>query len=315
MKISVIMLTYNRLEYLRKVIANVLNQTMPDFEFIIVNNGSDDESQKLIEQYARQDGRIRLISLNKSSIALGRTAGLKAAVGDYIAFIDDDDWFAVDYLQSMLDCAKNAQAELVFCGSYKSEKGIVSDNCVPISSGEVSAQEAVIKLLQRKECNAALPSKLIKREVFDDVEFPPESVHEDIFVTYKLFAKAKKVAVLKEKKYCFVRHGKNISAFTTNDKLLSPAQLDEYFNAFRERTLYLKRKLPEIGEYAQYSEWSYMISMCNKIESNQLENCAKQLEYIKKELLKNYDVFYNSEYIQDFEKEWMTRYIGPEKDL
>ncbi len=122
-------------------------------------------------------------------------------------------------------------------------------------------------------------------------------------------ANARKVIANGLPKYCFIRHEKNNSSFTTNDMLLTPEQLDEYFSAFRERTIYLSQVLPDISEYAQYSEWSYMISMCNKIIKNNLTNCSKQLDYVKNELKKHYDEFYYGKYIEEFEKEFMNLYI------
>lgn len=315
MKVSIIMLTYNRVEYLSKMIDSVLKQTWKDFEFIVVNNGSEDNSMELLKVYRHQDERIKLINLPKSSIATGRSEGLNSATGEYIAFIDDDDWMYNDSIETLCKAALETDADLVYCGSIKEENGKQMDNCVPIANETLSAAEAVIKLLKRKECNAALPTKLIRRKLYEGVEFPAWSTHEDIFVTYKLFAKANKVVAITDKKYCFVRHGKNISAFTTNDRLLTPEQLDEYFGAFRERTEYLSKLLPEIADYALYSEWSYMISMCNKIESNHLMNCKSQLEHIRTVLVKNYNEFYNGRYIENFEKEWMDKYIRPLREV
>ena len=154
-----------------------------------------------------------------------------------------------------------------------------------------------------------MPSKLLRRELFDKIRFKTEGKYDDISVVYKYFAEAKKVAAYGIPKYCFWRHPGNNSAFTTNDLLLTPEQLDEYFEAFRERTEYLSAKLPDIADYAQYSEWSYMISMCNKISKNNLVHCQEQLEFVKKELTEHYEEFYNSEYIEEFEKEFMRKYI------
>lgn len=310
-KVSVIMLTYNREKYLPAAIGAVLGQSFRNFEFIIINNGSDDGSSDIIKHYMEQDGRIKDVELCKSTIAVGRQAGVDRAKGMYIAFIDDDDYISEDYLQYLINLAESKAADIAYCGSYKAECTEKKDNCVPIRDEVLTGAEAVVKLLQRKECNAALPSKLICRELFDEISFLPESVHEDIFVTYKLFASAQSVAVGTEKKYCFVRHGNNISSFTDSDKLLSPGQLEEYFSAFKERTEYLSAKLPQIADYAQYSEWSYMISMCNKIERNQLQSCSEQLAHVREVLLEHYDEFYDGKYIEGFEKEWMVQYIMP----
>lgn len=184
-------------------------------------------------------------------------------------------------------------------------------NCVFEDKLLMSPEEAVVTLLKRKKYNAGMPAKLFRRELFSDIRFSPRSRYEDIHTTYKYFATAKRVAAYGLPKYCAVRHAGNNSAFTTNDLLLTPEQLDEYFEAFRERTKYLSEKLPAIADYAKYSEWSYMISMCNKIEKNHLENCRSQLAFVKEELAKHYEEFWQSRYIEEIEKEYMKMYIGP----
>jgi len=308
-KVSVIMLTYNREELVGRAIESILTQTMKEFEYIIVDNGSTDRSGDIAEEYAKKDTRIRVLHIPKSNIGTGRNAGLDVAKGEYITFIDDDDTAEPDMLEFLYDLAKEAGAEISFCGSTKEVEGEFLPNCMFEEKLTMTPEEAVILLLKRKKCNAAMPTKLVKRKLFDEVRFLPEGKYDDIRATYKLFAIANKVAAHGVPKYCFWRHPGNNSAFTTNDLLLTPEQLDEYFDAFRERTEFLSAKLPKIADYAQYSEWSYMISMCNKISRNNLVVCQKQLEFVKKELAEHYDEFYGSEYIEEFEKEFMRKYI------
>ena len=92
--ISIIMLTYNREEFVGRAIESILSQTYRDFEYIIVDNGSTDRSGEIAEQYAKKDSRIRVIHKERGNIGSGRNTGLDAARGDEIAFIDDDDWVA-----------------------------------------------------------------------------------------------------------------------------------------------------------------------------------------------------------------------------
>ena len=308
-KVSVIMLTYNREALVGRAIESILAQTMEDFEYIIVDNGSTDKSGEIAEEYAKKDARIRVLHIPKSNIGTGRNAGLDAAKGEYVTFIDDDDTAEPDMLEFLYDLAKEAEADVSFCGSTKEVEGEFLPNCMFEEKLVMTPEEAVIMLLKRKKCNAAMPTKLVKRELFDEVRFLPEGKYDDIRATYKYFAIANKVAAHGVPKYCFWRHPGNNSAFTTNDLLLTPEQLDEYFDAFRERTEFLSTKLPKIADYAQYSEWSYMISMCNKISRNNLTSCQKQLEFVKKELTEHYEEFYGSEYIEEFEKEFMKIYI------
>lgn len=307
--ISVIMLTYNRENMVGRAIESILNQSYRDFEFIIVDNGSDDRSGEIADTYAIKDDRIKVIHITKSNIGTGRNTGLDAAKGEYITFIDDDDTAEPDMLEFLYGLAKEQDADISLSGSIKEVNGEFLPNCMFDEKLVMTPEEAVITLLKRKKYNAAMPSKLMRRELFDKIRFCTEGKYDDITVVYKYFAEAKKVVAYGLPKYCFWRHSGNNSAFTTNDLLLTPEQLDEYFEAFRERTEYLSEKLPDIADYAQYSEWSYMISMCNKIEKNHLQQCSKQLAFVKKELTTHYEEFYNSPYIEEFEKEFMRKYI------
>lgn len=308
-KISVIMLTYNREKYLSKMIDAILAQTYKDYEFIVIDNGSCDGTQEILQQYSEKNNQINILSIPKSSIAVGRKVGVEISKGAYITFVDDDDWVKNTYLENFITLAEKYEADIVYGSSVRSVNGQIEDNCIVDKEEIFDGKEATIRLLQRKECNSGLPNKLFKRELFEQVDFREDAVHEDIFITYKLFIHAKRVAVCPEKNYCAVRHGRNISAFTNNDKLLTSEQLEEYFEAFRERSEYIAKINPELKDFAKYSEWSYMISMCNKIESNSLDNCKKQLEFIKRELKENRKMFYNSPYIQEFEKKWMDKWI------
>ena len=310
-KISVIMLTYNREALVGRAIESILAQTMPDFEYIIVDNGSADRSGEIAEEYAKKDVRISVLHIPKSNIGTGRNAGLDMAKGEYITFIDDDDTAEPDMLEFLYGLAKEQDADIAVCGSTKEIDGEILPNCVFEEKLLMGPEEAVVTLLKRKKYNAAMPSKLLKKELFEQIRFRTEGKYDDISVVYKYFAMANRIAAYGLSKYCFWRHAGNNSAFTTNDLLLTPEQLNEYFEAFRERTEYLSEKLPAIADYARYSEWSYMISMCNKIEKNHLENCREQLEFVRAELTAHSKEFYHSPYIEEFEKEFMRKYIMP----
>ncbi len=309
-KVSVIMLTYNREKLVAHAIESVLAQTMQEFEFIIVDNGSSDNSGKIADEYAKKDNRVRVLHIPKSTIGAGRNEGLNIASGKYITFLDDDDSIDADMLEFMYRLAVENDAEISICGSTKTVNGQELPNCVFQEKLLMTPEEAVVTLLKRKKYSAGMPAKLFERSLFDKIRFATDRRYEDIHTTYKYFAEAKRVAAHGLPKYRILRHPGNNSNFTTNDLLLTPEQLDEYFEAFRERTIYLSEKLPEIADYAQYSEWSYMISMCNKIEKNHLEKCKNQLEFVKRELTEHYEEFYNSPYIEEFEKEFMRKYIA-----
>ncbi len=308
-KISVVMLTYNRESLVASAIKSILSQSLRDFEFIIVDNGSTDKSGMIAEEFAKQDGRIKVVHIQKSNIGTGRNTGLDIAEGNYITFIDDDDIAEPDMLEFLYRLAEDNSADISICGSSKEVDGKLLPNYVFKDYMVMTASQAVVEMLKRKKYNVGLPTKLIKAKLFNKFRFSSKGSYDDIAVGYKIIANASCVVALGEPKYIVVRHNSNNSSFTTNDNLLSPVQLDEYFEAFRERTEYLSEALPDIGDYARYSEWSYMISMCNKISRNSLTSCSKQLDFVKKELEGHYEEFYNCPYIEEFEREFMRKYI------
>ena len=310
-EISVIMLTYNREGLVARAIESILNQTFKDFEFIIVDNGSTDRSGAIADEYALKDSRIKIIHREQGNIGSGRNAGLDAATGKYVAFIDDDDYAETDFLEFLYNLAKKHNADIAVCGSTKEENGQQLPNGIYQYDEKyiMDAEQATVNFLWRKLYNAAMPTKLVRREMFDNIRFLNEGKYDDITTTYRYFANAKIVVAHGLPKYCFYRHPGNNSSAATKHHLLNPVQLDEYLAAFRERTEYISKVLPQLADLALYSEWSYMISMVEKIHRYGLNNCADLLELMCDNLRAHWDDFYNGKYILEFEKGWMERYV------
>ena len=299
--ISVIMLTYNREALVARAIESILAQSYRDFEFIIVDNGSTDHSGAIAEEYAAKDGRIRVIHRERGNIGAGRNTGLDAAKGEYIAFIDDDDWAEPDFLEFLLNLLMEYAADVAICGAADKifdEKKLMT------------AEEALIELMWRKKYNMAFPTKLFRRELMETLRFPEDGSYDDIALMYRLLAEAKRgVAYHGLPKYTFYRHKGNNSAWTTNHELLDAATLDEYLRAYRVRTEWLSEKFPSSGAAFRYFEWSFMISMVEKINRLQLNSCESQLAAMRKELTEHRTEFLSCPEILDFEREWMGRYV------
>ena len=115
MKFSIIIPVYNVEQYLRDCLDSVLNQTFSDWEAICVNDGSTDESSVILDEYAAKDSRFKMISQNNAGTAAARNTGLKVANGDYIFFLDSDDWIE-DYALQILADSVNDEDVLCFSG-------------------------------------------------------------------------------------------------------------------------------------------------------------------------------------------------------
>ncbi len=298
--ISVIMLTYNRECFIRDAIESILVQSYRDFEFIIINNGSSDKSGHIADEYAEKDNRVHVIHRSRGNIGAGRNTGLAHARGDYIAFIDDDDVTTPDFLEFLQGLIEEYNADVAICGATDK----VFDE-----RKKMSPTEALITLLWRKKYNAAFPTKLFRRSRYADLHFPEEGRFDDIAVMYRLLADARCVAYHGLPKYTFRRHPGNNSAWTTNHSLLDADTLSEYLNAQRARTEWLSKKFPQYAASFRYFEWSFMISMVEKIHRLHITGCEKYLEEMIMELQKHRKEFLACPEILDFEREWMGKYI------
>lgn len=298
--ISVMMLTYNRESMVSRAIKSILDQTYKDFEFIIVDNGSTDNSGKIADEYAKKDSRIRVIHRTRGNISAGRNTAIDAAKGDYVAFVDDDDWVEPDYLEFLLDLIIENDADISICGANDKVYG---DKCI------MTAEQAVIEMLWRKKYAAAFPTKLFRKELWENLRFPEDASVDDIALMYMIMARANRVAYHGESKYTFYKHDSNNSAWTVDHRLLDAKTLDEYLGCYRSRTEWLTERFPNSEPIFRYFEWSFMISMVEKIDRYDLQGCEKQLLYMTSFLKDHREDFLNCPEIQDFEREWLDKYI------
>lgn len=299
--ISVIMLTYNREALVSRAIESILAQTCRDFEFLIVDNGSTDRSGEIADGYAAGDSRLRVIHRARGNIGAGRNTGLDAARGEYVAFIDDDDWAEPDFLEFLLNLIRESGADVAICGAADrafEEKRLMS------------AEEALVELMWRKKYTMAFPTKLFRRQLMERLRFPEEGAYDDIAMMYRLLAEAERVAYHGLPKYTFYRHEGNNSAWTTDHRLLTAETLEEYLGAYRTRTAWLSGKFPGSAAAFRYFEWSFMISMVEKIHRLELPGCERQLAAMTRELAAHRAAFLNAPEILTFEKEWMERYVA-----
>ena len=179
--VSVLMLTYNRETMVSRAIDSILHQTFRDFEFIIVDNGSTDKSGAIADQYAAQDGRIRVIHRERGNIGAGRNTALDAARGKYLTFIDDDDWAEPDFLEFLVNLIEETGADVAICGA--------SDR-VYDERKVMTAEEALIELMWRKKYNVALPTKLFRRELEEHLRFAEDGKYDEIALMYRLLGEA-----------------------------------------------------------------------------------------------------------------------------
>ncbi len=158
-KVSIIVPVYNVEKYLRRCIDSILRQTLTDIEVILVDDGSFDSSGKICEEYARKDSRLRVIHQKNAGVAVARNTGLDIASGDYIAFVDSDDYIEPNMYQSMMQVANQYDCDVVLCDCVK-EHG----NQTEVYTHDIRAGYYTEKQLEEEYYSHLL--------MMEDVEYP-----------------------------------------------------------------------------------------------------------------------------------------------
>jgi len=142
-----------------------------------------------------------------------------------------------------------------------------------------------------------------------EMRFPEEGAYDDIVIMYRLLAEANRIAYHGLLKYTFYRHEGNNSAWTSNHSLLTPEALDAYLEAYQDRTSYLCERFPDNALLWRYFQWSFQISMVEKIARHNLKDCAEIADGLRMGLSEHREEFLHCSYAKDFEKEWFLQFV------
>lgn len=187
MKISVIIPVYNVEKYLRRCLESIINQTYRDLEIIIIDDGSTDHSKKICEEFEKKDKRILLIKQENGGLSKARNTGINYAGGDYITFVDSDDFINKNMINVMQKLAKENDADIV-CVNMLNVDDRFDERFLyeTENSYKVYKKNCADMLFERKVFNYS-PAKLYKKELFSDIRFPEGHVYEDVATSYLLF--------------------------------------------------------------------------------------------------------------------------------
>lgn len=199
--ISVIVPVYKVEKYLHRCVDSILNQTYKNLEVILIDDGSPDNCSAICDEYAAKDSRVRVFHQKNAGVSAARNAGLDAATGDYIAFVDSDDWLEPDMYQTLHDVLQKSQADIACCECYLEEGSAAKVLTVGekgCSSIEEFLQGAVIG---QNHALIALWTKLYRRHIFDSVRFVEGIVSEDCVIAIDICVKQPKFVVVRKAYY------------------------------------------------------------------------------------------------------------------
>lgn len=314
-KLSVIVVTYNRANLLPRALNSILNQSLQDFELILVNNGSTDSTSEICQEYVKKDGRIKLLTIAKNQgAARGRNAGIDRVQSPFLIMVDDDDYCESTMLSHLYDLITRYQADIAITGCVDEySDGSIVPRYVYEETFLYNRNEGVSEFLKREKFHTAPGTKLFRTALFKNIRFVPDTRVDDIHVIYKLFVKAQKVVCHGLPEFHFCKHASNMTGFLSGD-ILRPDVLDDYLQMQDERVAYISKALPALSAQVRYAKYSYMISMVEKIKKGLSQGCETHLKFMEKVLYDNRIEFLSSPWITTREKNLMNNYIIKEKE-
>lgn len=269
-KISVIVPVYNVAEYIPKCLDSLINQTYQNLEIICVNDGSKDNSLEILNEYEKKDKRIKVIDKENGGVSSARNAGLKVCRGDYITFVDSDDYLDLDVYEKSINRIKQENADVLFYTCLCEPNGYR----VPL---EYTTFTDPFYVLEYKCENCAVWNKIFKREhiIDNNILFAEDvSYGEDRLFLSMVLPHAKVITTLPEVRYHYVLRESSIENTYTNEKRLQSA-----INRCRHLTKYYVD-----NKYTDNYEWALRdcinISYCRikELDSNEkIKDYSKQL--------------------------------------
>jgi glycosyltransferase involved in cell wall biosynthesis len=258
--ISVIVPVYNVAEYLPRCIDSILSQTYNSFEIILVNDGSTDGSSEICDQYAKTDKRINVIHQSNSGVSIARNRGLDAAGGEWISFVDSDDWIDMQMLEMLCEAAKGK--EMAVCGYAVHNKGVVKD----YSFHELPNTMTGIDCLKYRGntqtefsidsvCGAIISKSLI--DTTPELRFDSVLHHcEDTLFVIQLLFRLNAMAYIPKPLYNYCLRNNSATTSSINDKQMTA------FHALKRIIDLLETELPQAAELQRFiytSNAKYML--------------------------------------------------------
>lgn len=226
-KISVIVPVYNVEQYLPKCIDSILAQTFTDFELLLIDDGSPDNSGAICDEYARKDPRIRVYHEENGGVSSARNLGIENAKGCWLSFIDADDWVEHNYLSAFVDITKSVQVDMVVSSQY-----IDGDKLIHIDEIVLSSEEARNQLLKFNGFPTSLCMSLYRREVLNDLSLSTEIHHwEDFEFQYRALMNSSFIGISNTPTYHYFMRDGSANHSEINEKILSCMRIPDKMNA------------------------------------------------------------------------------------
>lgn len=246
--ISVIVPVYNVEEFLPTCVDSLLAQTYEDLEIILVDDGSKDASGNICEAYAKKDPRVRVIHKENGGLSSARNAGIDIARGEYLSFVDSDDWIEPETYEWLLELVRKYDVKLVCAGRYDVNyaSGKKTKGLCPPREEVISGEELVRRIFRWDNIDSAACDKLYHRSLFRETRYPIGKVCEDVPTTYRIALDAGKAAMCPKPVYNYLHRPGSITTSSVSPKTF-------HFSEHTEKILsWILENRPALAAEAEY---------------------------------------------------------------
>ena len=279
--ISIIVPVYNVEKYLNRCIDSILNQTFTDFELILIDDGSPDNCGVICDEYAKKDKRIKVIHKENGGLSSARNRGLDVAKGNYIGFVDSDDYININMYECLYNAIIKNNSDISICNFMRVKEERVNTERNNIEKEyNYTNLEYIEELYKGNHVVTPAWNKLYKKNIFNNIRYPIGRIYEDAFIIHEILYNIKKITYIDSYLYYYYLSENSITRSVFTIKNLEGVFLNIERSKFFE--------LNGMNKFADYSKGAFIIEFFTKYFKAKYEkNINKyELSRVKKKFKK-----------------------------
>lgn len=294
-RISVIVPVYKVESYIYRCVESILEQTFVDFELLLIDDGSPDNCGKICDEFAERDKRVKSFHKMNGGLSDARNYGFQHAEGEYVIFIDSDDYIEKDMLEYLYNNINRYQADMATCGAYDVFENKV-ERKQEVEEFVCSGEEAFGYILKGIYVRGEIWNKLIKSSLIRTLQFPKGKLYEDIFFTANMMKGIKCVCIGTKPKYYYVHRSDSITGQPYRP------QLQDIIEAYEMNYEIVEESFPNLLEIAECLKiWSRFIVL-DKILLEDNYKQYQEYKLFRKYLCKSLRTVWKNKYFHPYRK-------------
>lgn len=302
--ISVVVPVYNEEAFLEKCVKSIVNQTYRNLEVILVDDGATDHSGELCDKFAAMDARIQVVHKKNGGLSDARNAGIDVATGEYLAFVDSDDFIHPKMYETMVKIMEKDQAEMAICkiAHVKEDSPVNYSLSIPTTSKRMVSGKDLQNMYfdsRYTQMVVAAWNKIYKREYFEEIRYPKGKIHGDEYTTYKITYPCSRISIVDAPFYYYVTRDTSIMGTFDEkrfDLLKSYIERMQYFAEHKDAELagcFAKRFVRMAHQYQVWGQesgkdFSDISQKCKRRFEKVYRDCEKKIKISAKVRLEIY---------------------------